>query len=138
MTLARLAVLAALAGGCSSKPSQDRAAPATQPAEPAPAPRMRPVGMPAPAVIGPARIGDADAGAAVPSELPDCVVYAQLIDRLRICDRLGGARDDLTRAYLDLASAWANVPADRRDEVAAQCRTQADTLRSAAGAICGW
>jgi hypothetical protein len=30
------------------------------------------------------------------------------------------------------------VPAERRPEIATQCKTQADSLRNAAAATCGW
>lgn len=136
MTLVRfatLAALAALAAGCSSQPSADRPPPANAPAEQArPAPGVD--AAPAPTVDAAPRASDA----VPPGFPPACVAYAELIDKLRACDRLGGARAGLAQTYLDLEDAWATVPADRRADVAAQCRTQADSLRNAAAATCGW
>jgi hypothetical protein len=138
MTFARSAVLAAvLAAGCSSKPAEDRAPPAPDPARAAPP--AAPVTAPEPARAANAPSARAGLADNLPASFPpDCVEYAALIKKLGACDRLGAARDGLTQAYLDVATAWPGVPADRHAEVAAQCKTQAESLRNAAAATCGW
>jgi len=74
-----------------------------------------------------------------PFDFPsECRTYAELIDKLRDCDKLGGARDGLAQGYDSVRSAWSMIPAERRGEVASQCKTQADSLRNAAAATCGW
>jgi hypothetical protein len=124
-----IAVSAALAAGCSGKPAADdraKPAPAAGSAEPA-----TPVEPAAPVVRA--------APGTPPSDFPpECVAYADLIEKLQRCDRLGSARDGMTQAYADLRAGWPSVPVDRRAEVAAQCKTQSESLHSAAAATCGW
>jgi hypothetical protein len=75
----------------------------------------------------------------VPADFPtECVAYAALIDKLKACDKLGSARDGLMQGYNGLRASWSAVPADQRASIAGQCKTQADSLRSAAAATCGW
>jgi hypothetical protein len=165
MTLVRTVVVAWLAAaGCSGRPAEDRAqpAPTTQPAEATPSaapptavsPAAVPPATASPAVVptpgpaggtgpaegaGPAgRVNGAAARKLPDGFPPDCVAYAALIEKLGQCDQLGTARDGLTQAYRDLASAWPTVPVDQRAQVEAQCKTQAESLHSAAAATCGW
>ncbi|HZJ64019.1 MAG TPA: hypothetical protein VFD36_10925 [Kofleriaceae bacterium] len=135
MKLASLLALALVtAGACSNKaPGERKEAVATAAEEPqrverAPAEPAAPVAQaPNPAPAG------------VPNDFPpECAGYATLIDKLKACDRIGGARAALTQAYDNLRSAWSMVPAERRPEIATQCKTQADSLRNAAAATCGW
>lgn len=136
MKLALLAALAMVAldvPGCSSKSAEDKPAPAAAPAPEA----TRPAEPPSP--VKPARPAAVGAVANAPPGFPrECVAYAELIDKLKDCDRLGGARDGLTQGYDNVRSAWSMVPAERRSEIAGQCKTQADSLRNAAAAACGW
>jgi hypothetical protein len=69
---------------------------------------------------------------------PECRDYAALIDKLKACDKLGGARDGLMVGYNGLRSAWRTIPSDQRAGIAGQCKTQADSLRNAAAATCEW
>jgi len=135
MKLALLALALAVAA-CSSK-SEDK--PPTPAAAPAP-------GSAAPVETAPARPArpaaaavDKSAVASAPSDFPaECRAYADLIDKLKDCDKLGGARAGLSQGYDNVRSAWAVVPAERHGEIATQCKTQADSLRNAAAATCGW
>lgn len=152
MTLARTVVVAWLAAaGCSGRPADDRAQPAPPPATqrgeatsaatpPATAPPAV-VSPPGPGPAGGTGSGGVNGSAArkLPDGFPpDCVAYAALIEKLARCDQLGAARDGFAQAYRDVAAAWPTVPADQRAQVEAQCRTQADSLQSAAAATCGW
>ena len=139
MKLASFAVIAAVLSGpagCSSKPPdnqpearKDPPAAAVAPVPPPPTAALpAPPPTPAPAANG-----------AIPADFPPaCRDYAALIDKLKACDKLGGARDGLMVGYNGLRSSWASVPADQRAGVAVQCKTQADSLRNAAAATCGW
>jgi hypothetical protein len=122
------------ASGCSSKPAEERKEPApgpTAPAAPEAARPAEPAAAPQPAGVAPT-------SGTIPNDFPkDCVGYAALIDKLKGCDQLGGARASLLNAYEGLRSAWATVPADRRDEFARQCATQAESVRNATAATCG-
>jgi drug/metabolite transporter (DMT)-like permease len=51
---------------------------------------------------------------------------------------IGAARGELSRGYRELRDAWPAIPADQRAAVDAQCKAQADSLRNAAAATCGW
>ena len=122
------------ASGCSSKPAEDRkepAAAATDEAKASPARSAEPAAAAQPAGVAPTT-------GTIPNDFPkECLGYAALIDKLKGCDQLGGARASLLDAYESLRSAWATVPADRRDEFARQCGTQAESVRNAAAATCG-
>jgi len=132
--------LASSAAGCSTKRSQEGKAPvpgaaaeATVAAAPAPAPAPAPVPPPG-AAPPPASFDDS-----IPEGYPpECVAYASLIGRLASCDKIAGARDGLRAAYASIRAGWSATPADRRAEIATQCKTQADSLRNAAAAACGW
>jgi len=132
---AAFAVVVWLASGCSNKPPAEQhkeavASPADEPRPAAPASASAP---PPPAAADPAHSTD------IPADFPpECVDYAALIGKLRACNKLGQARDGLTQGYESLRSAWPMIPADQRATVGAQCKTQADSLRSAAAATCGW
>jgi len=135
--VAAVSFVTACVAGCSTKsdkPDTQAAAPPppTAAAPPAQAPAA-PAGDPPPPPAAPAD------NAAVPADFPpECVVYAALIDKLKACDKLGAARDGLMQGYTGLRAGWAAVPADQRAGVAIQCKTQADSLRNAAAATCGW
>ena len=122
------------ASGCSSKPAEERKEPAPAAAETPtaePARSAEPAATPQPAGVAPT-------SGTIPNDFPkECVSYAALIDKLKSCDQLGGARASLLNAYESLRSAWATVPADRRDEFARQCGTQTESVRNAAAATCG-
>jgi hypothetical protein len=134
VALFAFAMFTAGASGCSSKPAEERKEPAAAPAEPPTADPTRPT-EPATA---PQPAGVVPTSGTIPNDFPkDCVGYAALIDRLRTCDQLGGARASLLNAYESLRSAWATVPTERRDEFARQCATQAESVRNAAAATCG-
>jgi hypothetical protein len=136
MKLATLLALALVTSGaaCSTKaPAERKEAVTAGPDEPRPI-EIAQVAAPTPAPAQPAA-----ATAGIPNDFPkECAAYAALIDKLKACDQIGGARAALTQAYENVRSAWSMVPADRRDEVATQCKTQADSLRNAAAATCGW
>src|SRR5262245_27976662 len=134
VALAALAVLVIPAGaGCSNKPAEDRKQAAAAPADESRP--VEPARSAAPTAAAP-RAAPA-ASAAHPADFPsECVGYAELIDKLKACDQLGGARASLLDAYETLRSAWSSVPADRRGELARQCSAQAESLRSAAAAAC--
>src|SRR4029079_10047059 len=122
------------ASGCSSKPAEERKEPTTAPGEPA----AREAARPAEPAAAPQPAGVEPASGTIPNDFPkDCVGYAALIDKLKGCDKLGGARASLLTAYESLRSAWATVPTERRDEFARQCATQAESVRNAAAATCG-
>jgi hypothetical protein len=127
--------LTAGAAACSSKASEERKEAVTRPAdEPRPA---EPARSTEPATT-PTTAGVTPTSGTIPNDFPkDCVGYAALIDKLRGCDKLGGARASLLDAYESLRSAWSTVPADRREEFARQCATQAESVRNAAAATCG-
>jgi predicted hotdog family 3-hydroxylacyl-ACP dehydratase len=131
MKLAALLAVLALAG-CSTKKHRPPPAPAEPAAEPvAAAPAPSPA--PAPTVAAPVAAPDL----ALPADFPaECLAYAALVDKAAACDALGAARDGLVAAYRELRTAWPNVPAPQRASVAAQCKAQADSLRSAAAATC--
>ena len=121
--------------GCAKKSSEARPDPAvaSDPApitEPAPsAPTVAAAPTPAPVVV--------ETG--VPASFPPaCVAYAALIDRLQACDKAGAARDGLSRGYHELRAAWPTVQPDQRAAIELQCKAQADSLRDAAAATCGW
>jgi hypothetical protein len=150
MELARFAVLAAAATlalaatGCSGT-SDDRVQPAARPADdprPAPVTSAERASAAEPARPAPVRPTSTTAGPArdpLPADFPaECAAYAELIEKLKACDRLAGARAGLSQAYFDLRAAWPTVPAERRDDLARQCKVQGDSLRSAAAATCGW
>lgn len=121
--------------GCGKKPSEARPDPeaASDPApvaEPAPSVPVVAARAPAPAVV-------VDTG--VPANFPPaCVAYAALIEKLQACDKVGAARDGLSRGYHELRAAWPQVQPDQRAAIDAQCKAQADSLRDAAAATCGW
>ena len=121
--------------GCSNKASEERKEAETKPADqPGPAEPIRP----AEPATAPATAGVSPTTGTIPNDFPkDCVGYAALIDKLKGCDKLGGARASLLNAYEGLRSAWATVPADRRDEFARQCAAQAESVRNATAATCG-
>jgi hypothetical protein len=122
------------ASGCSGKPAEERKEPAPAAAE---EPKAEPA-RPADPAAAPQPAGVAPTTGTIPNDFPkECVGYAALIDKLKSCDQLGGARASLLNAYESLRSAWATVPADRRDEFARQCGTQAESVRNAAAATCG-
>jgi len=122
-------------GACSDKaPAQRKEAVAAAPEDPPP---IEPAQLVAPGAA-PAAVQNQPA-AGIPNDFPpECTTYAALIDKLKTCDQIGGARAALTQAYDNVRSAWSIVPAERRAEVAVQCKTQADSLRNAAAATCGW
>ena len=121
------------ASGCSSKPAEERKEPGAAAEES----RTEPARTAEPAAV-PQTAGVAPTTGTIPNDFPkECVGYAALIDKLKACDQLGGARASLLNAYESLRSAWATVPADRRDEFARQCGTQAESVRNAAAATCG-
>jgi len=132
---AALATLGTLGTACSSKaPEERKDTVASAPDESRKAEPARPAAAPRAAV--PAAH---PATGATPADFPkECAGYAALIDRLKTCDQAGGARAGLIQAYESLRSSWMTVPADRRDEVARQCNTQAESLRNAVAATCGW
>jgi hypothetical protein len=136
MKIATLLALALVTGAaCSSKaPAERKEAVAAAPEEPRPIePAELAARTPTPAAA------PSPAAAGIPNDFPkECIDYAALIDKLKTCDQIGGARAALTQAYDNVRSAWSMVPADRRAEVAVQCKTQADSLRNAAAATCGW
>jgi hypothetical protein len=126
--------LSAGPAGCSNKAADERKEAVTRPADEArPAGPARPT---EPATT--AAAGVAPTTGTIPNDFPkECVGYAALIDKLRTCDQLGGARASLLNAYEGLRSAWSTVPSDRREEFARQCATQAESVRNAAAAACG-
>ena len=136
-SLCAFALAMLVATGCSNKPAEHQppaaaAAPPPAPAAPVSAPPVARAPAPSPAAAPAAPVG-------IPADFPrECVAYAALIDKLKACDKLGGARDGLAQGYASLRAAWSAVPQDRRAEVATQCKTQADSLRNAAAATCGW
>ena len=133
--VAAVSLVAGGAAGCSNKDKPDQVA-----ATPPPTAAAPPARSPAPAVAAPAPAPAAPAdNAPVPADFPpECVVYAALIDKLKACDKIGAAREGLMQGYSGLRAGWAAVPADQRAGVAIQCKTQADSLRNAAAATCGW
>ena len=139
MKLALLALALAVAA-CSSKSEDKPPTPAAAPAPGSAAPVETAPARPArPAAAAAAVAVDKSAVASAPSDFPaECRAYADLIDKLKDCDKLGGARAGLSQGYDNVRSAWAVVPAERHGEIATQCKTQADSLRNAAAATCGW
>ena len=135
MKLASLCAAVCLATlGCSSKPDK-QPEPQAQPAPVAVAPAA------APAPVAAARVAAAEPPPSdtVPADFPpECRDYAALIDKLKACDKLGGARDGLMVGYNGLRSAWRTIPSDQRAGIAGQCKTQADSLRNATAATCEW
>ena len=96
-----------------------------------------PVAPPPPAPPAPLTPVPEPSTTTLPADFPaECVAYAALIDKLKACDKLGGARDGLMAGYGSLRSGWSSIPADRRAGIAEQCRTQADSLRNAVAATC--
>jgi hypothetical protein len=131
-----VALITVGAAGCSSKSDKtDKQVAANPPAAPAPAPTPA---APPPPAAAPAPAAPVETGP-VPADFPpECVEYAGLIDKLKTCDKIGAARDGLMQGYTGLRAGWAAVPAEQRAGVAVQCKTQADSLRAAAAATCGW
>lgn len=134
MQLAHLstALAIALTLGCSSKPEPP---PVPSSAEPAAA---APVALP-PATPSPAR-PPAEAPVAAsgpPSDFPpECADYANLVDKVKACAKLGDARDALTAGYASLRETWLALPAARRAPLTEQCKVQAESLRNATAATC--
>jgi len=138
MKLASFAVIATVLfgpAGCSSKPPDS---PPEARKDPAPA-AVAPTPAPTPVAPAPTPPAEPAANGTVPADFPpECRDYAALIDKLKACSKLGGARDGLMVGYNGLRSSWATVPADQRSGIAGQCKTQADSLRNAAAATCEW
>ena len=131
MKLAWLLALALVS--CSNKAPAERNEAVAATDEPRPTEQAQAAPTPAPAAA------PSPAAAGVPNDFPkECADYAALIDKLKACDQIGGARAALVQAYDSVRSAWSMVPAERRAEVAAQCKAQADSLRNAAAATCRW
>jgi uncharacterized membrane protein YdfJ with MMPL/SSD domain len=131
-TLLTALALIALAG-CSKK--SDNKPAATAPAGDQPAAE----GSAAPPAAAPAAPANPAPSADTSADLPsECTDYAALVDKLKTCDKLGAARAALTQAYENLRTAWGTTPPERRGEITAQCKTQAESLRNAAAATCGW
>lgn len=132
MKVAWLVAVIALAG-CSSK--KRAPAPAPETPEPTEVASAAPVAaQPAPRPASPL-----PQVALAASDFPvECKAYAELVDRLKSCDALGSARDGMTRAYNELRAGWPDVPPPQRATVAAQCKSQADSLRNAVAATCKW
>lgn len=129
-----LAVLAITA--CSSKQPESKPEPAATPPPPSEPARTAPA---APAAAVPAAPPSGEAASGIPAGFPpECVAYAELIEKLKTCDKLGAARDGLMLGYQGLRSTWSSVPDDQRASFAAQCQTQKDSLHNAAAATCGW
>ena len=137
MKLAPLVVVLVALGlvaGCSSKRREPQPEAETAPVTSVPTPAAAPA--PAPVARAPAA---APADRTVPADFPaECAAYAALIDKLKQCDAIGAGRDGLVSAYSELRAAWPTVPAVQRASVAAQCKSQADSLRNAAAATCSW
>lgn len=127
------ALLAALAlAGCSTK-KHPPPPPATEPAPVEPGPAPAPAPPPPTTTVAPV----APSEPTLPADFPtECLAYAALVDKAASCDALGSARDSLVAAYRELRTSWPSVPAAQRASVAAQCKAQADSLRSAAAATC--
>lgn len=134
---AALAIAAALGlAACSSKQPDPTPAPAppAQTAQPAPAPPT-PVPLPPQPTPPPA----AAVTDTLPADFPpECRDYAALIDRVKACDKLGGARDGLQQGYISLRQSWSQLTPDARAAMGGQCKTQADSIRNAAAATCSW
>jgi hypothetical protein len=129
---AALAAVCLATTGCSSKPDK----------QPEPQPQPAPVAVapaPAPVAVAPVAPPQPPQPDTVPADFPpECRDYAALIDKLKLCDKLGGARDGLMVGYNGLRSAWRTIPTDQRAGIAGQCKIQADSLRNAAAATCAW
>jgi hypothetical protein len=135
LAFALLFTATAGAGGCSNKASEERKEAETRPADEV---RTAEVAGPTEPATAPTPAGVSPTTGTIPNDFPkDCVGYAALIDKLKGCDALGGARASLLNAYEGLRTAWSTVPADRRDEFARQCAAQAESVRNAAAATCG-
>jgi hypothetical protein len=94
---------------------------------------------PAPVAPPPTPAPVETSNATLPADFPsECVSYAAMMDKLKACDKLGGARDGLMAGFQSLRSAWSQVPVEQRGAIGSQCRVQADSLRNAVAATCGW
>jgi hypothetical protein len=135
MKLAALAMVAMVTASCSNKQPDKQPEPPPARNEPAPpAAAVAPFPPPPRADNAPAPSSDT-----LPADFPaTCVEYAALIDKLKACDKLGAARDGLTLGYTSLRSSWSAVPPDQRNAIGVQCKVQAESLRNAAAATCGW
>jgi hypothetical protein len=117
--------------GCSKPPAEAH----PEPAAPTETPATEPPAASTPAAPRAAAAAEPGAPADFP---PECVAYAALIEKLKACDKVGEGREGLTRGYEELRSTWAMVGVDQRAAFDVQCKTQADSLRDAAAATCGW
>jgi len=121
--------------GCAKQPAEARPEPA---AASAPAPVTEPTPSPPTVAAAPTPV-PAVVDTSVPSNFPPaCVAYAALVEKLQACDKAGAARDGLSRGYHELRAAWPMVQPDQRAALELQCKAQADSLRDAAAATCGW
>lgn len=130
-----LAIAITLGTACSSKPDKAQEPPPaiaeSPPTPPAATPPVAPAPSAAPTAPPPT------APSSIPSDFPrDCVEYANLIDKLKACDKLGGARDGLTASYDSLRASWDSIPVAQRAALNDQCKTQADSLRNVTAATC--
>jgi hypothetical protein len=73
-------------------------------------------------------------------DLPaECGEYKAMIDKLAACEKMPKeSRDSLKQAYDASATAWANVPAEGKAQLATTCKQGAEALAQAAGSVCGW
>jgi len=140
MILAPRLVAVALALGAAFGCSNPRS---DAPPAPAPVAAAEPDPGPAPAAITPAPVPAPTmvtaADTSVPANFPrECMLYAQLIQRLGTCDKIGGGREGLVRGFEELRMTWPSVAVAQRAAFEAQCKAQADGLRNAVAATCSW
>jgi hypothetical protein len=127
------ACLAALAAcGCGSKSSEPAPAPGSASAQPPPR-EPDPGAAPSPAPLpepGPASGG-------LPAACED---YRRTVARLAGCgDALPQATRDNLRAHFERQwTGWEKLPEPERRALEAICRDQAEIVKAAAAAACGW
>lgn len=80
--------------------------------------------------------------AASDSDVPECVAYGALIEKLSQCDQLPQAsREALKQGYDAMKSSWSNMnsmSADMKKSMADACRQASEALTQAGRSMCGW
>jgi hypothetical protein len=71
-------------------------------------------------------------------DLPEnCKEYQAAIEALSKCDKVpAAARDAMKQGFDQASAAWANIPAESRDAVAASCKAGADAAKQSLAAMC--
>ncbi len=63
---------------------------------------------------------------------PECDAYRDAIDKIARCEKIpADTRQALKDAFMQMSSAWDQVPVDAMADIAAACKAGADAVRQA-------